>query len=46
MQSAEKEGYPHFYLKEVHEQPQAIVNTLRGRLDGPRVSLSEWAHLD
>ncbi len=46
VQSAEKEGYPHFYLKEVHEQPQAIVNTLRGRLDGPRVSLSEWAHLD
>jgi len=46
VQSAEKEGYPHFYVKEVHEQPQAIVNALRGRLDGPRVSLSEWAHLD
>jgi glucosamine--fructose-6-phosphate aminotransferase (isomerizing) len=46
VQSAEKGGYPHFYLKEVHEQPQAIGNTLRGRLDGPRVSLSEWAHLD
>jgi len=46
VQSAEKEGYSHFYLKEVHEQPQAIANTLRGRLDGPRVSLSEWAHLD
>jgi glucosamine--fructose-6-phosphate aminotransferase (isomerizing) len=46
VQSAEKGGYPHFYLKEVHEQPQAILNTLRGRLDGPRVSLSEWAHLD
>jgi glucosamine--fructose-6-phosphate aminotransferase (isomerizing) len=44
--AAEKGGYPHFYLKEVHEQPQAIVNTLRGRLDGPRVDLSEWAHLD
>jgi glucosamine--fructose-6-phosphate aminotransferase (isomerizing) len=46
VQSAEKGGYPHFYLKEVHEQPQAIASTLRGRLDGPRVSLSEWAHLD
>jgi glucosamine--fructose-6-phosphate aminotransferase (isomerizing) len=46
VQSAEKGGYPHFYLKEVHEQPQAIANTLRGRLDGPRVSLSEWDHLD
>ncbi len=46
VQSAEKGGYPHFYLKEVHEQPQAILSTLRGRLDGPRVNLSEWAHLD
>jgi glucosamine--fructose-6-phosphate aminotransferase (isomerizing) len=46
LESAEKQGYAHFYLKEVHEQPQAILNTLRGRLDGPRVSLSEWAHLD
>ncbi|NIN65060.1 MAG: glutamine--fructose-6-phosphate transaminase (isomerizing) [Anaerolineae bacterium] len=46
LESAEKGGYPHFYLKEVHEQPEAIANTLRGRLDGRRVSLSEWAHLD
>lgn len=46
VEAAEKEGYPHFYLKEVHEQPQAIANTLRGRLDGQRVSLSEWADLD
>jgi glucosamine--fructose-6-phosphate aminotransferase (isomerizing) len=46
LESAEKGGYPHFYLKEVFEQPHAILDTLRGRLDGPRVSLSEWAHLD
>jgi glucosamine--fructose-6-phosphate aminotransferase (isomerizing) len=46
LESAEKGGYPHFYLKEVFEQPYAILDTLRGRLDGPRVSLSEWAHLD
>jgi glucosamine--fructose-6-phosphate aminotransferase (isomerizing) len=46
VESAEKGGYPHFYLKEVHEQPQAILNTLRGRFDGSRISLSEWAHLD
>ncbi len=45
VEAAEKEGYPHFYLKEVHEQPQAIANTLRGRLDGQRVSLPEWADL-
>ncbi len=46
LESAEKGGYPHFYLKEVHEQPEAIANTLRGRLDGNRVTLSEWSHLD
>jgi glucosamine--fructose-6-phosphate aminotransferase (isomerizing) len=46
LQSAEKGGYPHFYLKEVHEQPEALLNALRGRLDGPRLSLAEWAHLD
>jgi len=46
LQSAEKGGFPHFYLKEVHEQPEAIINALRGRLDGRRVSLSEWSHLN
>ena len=29
---AEKEGYKHFMLKEIHEQPRAITDTLRGRL--------------
>ena len=29
---AEKGGYPHFMLKEILEQPQAIQNTLLGRL--------------
>lgn len=28
----EKEGYPHFMLKEIFEQPRAIVDTMRGRL--------------
>ncbi len=28
---AERGGYPHFMLKEIHEQPQAILDTLRGR---------------
>lgn len=46
LQSAEKGGFPHFYLKEVHEQPEAVVNALRGRLDGRRLNLSEWSHLD
>ena len=30
---AEKGGYEHFMLKEIHEQPRAIRDTLRGRLD-------------
>ena len=29
--AAEKGGYPHFMLKEIHEQPQTILDTLRGR---------------
>jgi glucosamine--fructose-6-phosphate aminotransferase (isomerizing) len=31
-ESAEKQGYPHFMLKEIFEQPDAIRNTLRGRI--------------
>jgi glutamine---fructose-6-phosphate transaminase (isomerizing) len=40
---AEKEGYPHFMLKEVHEQPQVIRNTMRGRISesGDEVILDE-----
>ncbi len=30
---AEKAGFRHFMLKEIYEQPQAILNTFRGRLD-------------
>jgi len=30
--SAEKGGYKHFMLKEIHEQPVAIANALAGRL--------------
>jgi glucosamine--fructose-6-phosphate aminotransferase (isomerizing) len=29
----EKKGYKHFMLKEIFEQPTAIENTLRGRID-------------
>lgn len=27
----EKSGFPHFMLKEIHEQPQTILDTMRGR---------------
>ena len=30
--SAEKQGFKHFMLKEIHEQPARIVDTLRGRV--------------
>ncbi len=30
---AEKAGFRHFMLKEIYEQPQAVLNTFRGRLD-------------
>jgi glucosamine--fructose-6-phosphate aminotransferase (isomerizing) len=33
LESAEKGGYPDFMLKEIFEQPKAIRDTLRGRLD-------------
>ena len=29
----EKGGFDHFMLKEIHEQPKAIIDTLRGRLN-------------
>ncbi len=40
---AERGGYPHFMLKEIHEQPKAIRDTLTGRLaeDDSRVILEE-----
>lgn len=30
--TAEKQGYPHFMLKEIYEQPQKVVDALRGRI--------------
>ncbi len=30
---AEKGGFKHFMLKEIHEQPRAIADTLRGRIN-------------
>ena len=41
--AARKGGYPHFMLKEIHDQPRALADTFRGRIslkDG-RVSLED-----
>ena len=32
LDTIEKAGFPHFMLKEIHEQPRAIADCLRGRL--------------
>ncbi|MDA8168756.1 MAG: glutamine--fructose-6-phosphate transaminase (isomerizing) [Nitrospiraceae bacterium] len=42
--AAEKDGYKHFMLKEIHEQPRAISDTIRGRLDAEtgEVNLEEF----
>ncbi|MER3397247.1 MAG: glutamine--fructose-6-phosphate transaminase (isomerizing) [Chloroflexota bacterium] len=31
--SVAKAGYSHFMLKEIHEQPEVVLNVLRGRVD-------------
>ncbi|MCF0242255.1 MAG: glutamine--fructose-6-phosphate transaminase (isomerizing) [Treponema sp.] len=30
--AAEKNGYPHFMIKEIHEQPKALTDTMRPRI--------------
>jgi glucosamine--fructose-6-phosphate aminotransferase (isomerizing) len=32
LDAIEKGGYPHFMLKEIHEQPRSVADCLRGRL--------------
>jgi glutamine---fructose-6-phosphate transaminase (isomerizing) len=41
--AAAKGGYKHFMLKEIHEQPRALTDVLRGRIDleGGRVVLDD-----
>jgi glucosamine--fructose-6-phosphate aminotransferase (isomerizing) len=37
-ESLSKDGYPHYMLKEIHEQPTAVANTLQNRLYDGKVS--------
>jgi glucosamine--fructose-6-phosphate aminotransferase (isomerizing) len=39
--AAEKGGYPTFVRKEIDEQPAALAETMRGRMDGDRAHLVE-----
>jgi len=39
--SAQKNGFPHFMLKEIHEQPEAIVKTISPRIKNGMPDFSE-----
>jgi len=39
--AAEKGGYEHFMLKEIHEQPTALRETLRGNIKNNMIDLSD-----
>jgi glucosamine--fructose-6-phosphate aminotransferase (isomerizing) len=43
---AEKGGYEHFMLKEIHEQPAVITETVAGRLDEAGLAHLEDVHFD
>ncbi len=40
-EAAEKGGYPHFMLKEIHEQPDALRRCLTGRVRDGKLHLAE-----
>jgi glucosamine--fructose-6-phosphate aminotransferase (isomerizing) len=41
VESAEKGGFPHFVLKEIHEQPEALRRALTGRVREGQLHLTE-----
>ncbi|MFP5528640.1 glutamine--fructose-6-phosphate transaminase (isomerizing) [Peptococcus simiae] len=55
-QSAEKEGYDHYMMKEIHEQPETFRRVMTGRLHEDAVTFKEftltdeqiqnWHHID
>jgi glucosamine--fructose-6-phosphate aminotransferase (isomerizing) len=45
VEAAEKGGYPHFMLKEIHEQPSALRSSTAGRLRARSICLEELAPL-
>lgn len=40
-ESAEKGGYEHFMMKEIHEQPKAVEDTINSVVKGDKIDLSE-----
>ena len=39
-EAAEKGGYEHFMMKEIHEQPKAILDTMNSKIKDGRIDLS------
>lgn len=46
IESAKKDGYDTFMLKEIHEQPHVISETLRGRINHEQIILNELDNID
>ncbi len=46
IEDAEKGGYEHFMLKEIHEEPRAIMDTLRGYIAEDEINLGIDFELD
>jgi glucosamine--fructose-6-phosphate aminotransferase (isomerizing) len=43
IERAEKRGYDHFMLKEIHEQPEAVRETIQGRITKTGVVFEDFA---
>ena len=40
LEQIEKKGFKHFMLKEIYEQPESILNTLRGRIKDHEIKIT------
>jgi glucosamine--fructose-6-phosphate aminotransferase (isomerizing) len=45
-EAAEKGGYPHFVIKEINEQPEALRRSLTGRIRNGQLQLSEMERIE
>lgn len=46
LEAAEKGGYEHFMIKEIMEQPDAVLNTIRPRIKDGRIFLGDFGLTD
>ncbi len=44
--SAQKEGFPHFMLKEIHEQPKVLQQMLSSSLRSGNIEFKDWKFTD